>query len=162
MKLRLILTSNILLNNTIEGSRMEEIIYTIYKQLAQFDIDGQPPRKSNQRQLVTRGRGGKPMFIKSKAARDYVENFSEKVPEKFKKKWGSLKDDLRVDIHVWYPDRRSDLSVELILDCLEKAEVIKNDRYIREHHAYGHVDKENPRISITLSQRIRIQYKPEE
>lgn len=138
---------------------MEELTYTVYRQLAQFDIEGRPPRKSNQRQLVTRGRGGKPMFIKSKEAREYVSNFSEKVPDKFKQKWGSLEDDLRVDIHVWYPDRRSDLSIELILDCLEKAEVIKNDRYIREQHVYGYTDKENPRISVTLFQRLEIEHK---
>ncbi len=158
MKLQLIPILNIPRNNTIKGSSMEEKTYAFYRQLAQFDIDGRPPRKSNQRQLVTRGRGGKPMFIKSKAAREYMSNFSEKTPVKFKQKWGSLKDDLRVDIHVWYPDRRSDLSIELILDCLEKAEVIKNDRYIREQHVYGHVDKENPRISITLFQKLKIKH----
>jgi len=133
-----------------------EITYSIYQQLAQFDIVGRPPRKSNQRQLVTRGRGGKPMFIKSKEAREYMENFSEKVPDEYKQEWGSLKEDLMVKIYVWYPDRRSDLSIELILDCLEKAKVIKNDRYIREQHVYGDVDKENPRISVTLFRRINL------
>ena len=137
-----------------------EITYNIYQQLAHFDIAGRPPRKSNQRQIFTRVQSKtkrlRPMIVKSKEAREYMKNFSEKVPDEYKQEWGSLKEDLRVDIIVWYPDRRSDLSIELILDCLEKAEVVKNDRYIREQHVYGYVDKENPRISVTLFRRITL------
>ncbi len=122
-----------------------------YKLLAEFIITGQPPRKSNQRMIVSRGRGGPPMVIKSKEAREYLSHFIASVPEKYRDlNLGSLKDDLRLDIIVWYTSRRPDLSVELIKDCIEAAGVIKNDRYIREEHLYGFVDKQDPRTSIRL------------
>ncbi len=91
------------------------------------------------------------MVIKSKKAREYVTHFIASVPEAYRDlNLGTLKDDLRLDIIVWYPNRRSDLSVELIKDCIEAAGVIKNDRYIREEHLYGFVDKQDPRTSIRL------------
>lgn len=125
----------------------------MYTLLAEIAIEGQPPRKSNQRRLVRRGRGknARPMFIKSKEALQYIEDFALQVPSKYRnKEHGSLDENLRVDIAVWYTSRRPDLSVELILDCLEATKVIKNDRYIREVHTYGFVDKKNPRIKLRL------------
>lgn len=121
-----------------------------YELLAEFTIFGQPPRKSNRRRLVTRGRGGKPMFIKSKEALEYEKDFIKQTIGAYKQEWGSLKENLRLDVNVFYTSRRPDLSVELIMDCLSKAGVIKNDRYIREEHIFGYVDKYIPRISIRL------------
>lgn len=124
----------------------------MHELLAEITVMGQPPRKSNQRQLVRRGRGPKarPMIIKSKEARKYVKHFEESVSEADRQQYGSLDENLSVHVVVWYTSRRPDLSVELILDCLEGAKVIKNDRYIREVHSYGFVDKENPRVKIRL------------
>lgn len=122
-----------------------------YELLAEFTVTGQPPRKSNQRMIVRRGRGGSPMVIKSKKAREYVDHFIASIPEEYQTlNAGTLDDDLRLDIIVWYINRRSDLSVELIKDCIEAAGIIKNDRYVREEHLYGFVDKENPRTKIRL------------
>ncbi len=123
-----------------------------YILLAEFVIVGQPPRKSNQRRIVRRGRGknARPMLIKSAEALQYEKDFIKQVTGQYKQQWGSLEEDLRVDINVWYTNRRPDLSIELIKDCLTKAKVIKDDRYIREERTNGYVDKENPRISIRL------------
>lgn len=122
-----------------------------YELIAEFTVTGQPPRKSNQRIIARRGPGGSPMVIKSKKARDYVDHFITSVPEKYRDlNLGTLKEDLRLDIIVWYTSRRPDLSVELVKDCIEAAGVIKNDRYVREEHLYGFVDKENPRTMIRL------------
>ncbi len=122
-----------------------------YELLAEFTVSEQPPRKSNQRIIARRGPGGSPMVIKSKNARKYVDHFIPSVPEEYRTLGvGALDDDLRLDIIVWYTSRRPDLSVELIKDCLEAAGVIKNDRYVREEHLYGFVDKENPRTMIRL------------
>lgn len=123
-----------------------------YELLAEFTIIGQPPRKSNQRRIVSRGRGknARPMLIRSADALRYEKDFIQQVVGTHKQEWGSLKEDLRIDINVWYTSRRPDLSIELIKDCLTKARVIKDDRYIREERTNGYVDKENPRISIRL------------
>ncbi len=124
---------------------------TAYELLAEFTVLGQPPRKSNQRMVVSRGKGGPPMVIKSEKARTYVGHFVLSVPGEYRDMvHGSLEEDLRLDIIVWYTSRRPDLSIELIKDCIEAAGVIKNDRYVREEHLYGFVDKENPRTTIRL------------
>ncbi len=122
-----------------------------YELLVELTFAGQPPRKSNQRQIVTRGRHGPPMLIKSKEALTYVEAFQIMLPGEYRdRKYGSLDEDLRLDVIIWYTSRRPDLSIELVKDCLEKAGIIKNDRYIREEHIYGFVDKETPRMTLRL------------
>jgi Holliday junction resolvase RusA-like endonuclease len=131
----------------IEGGNMG------YDLIVEFEVEGKLPRKSNQRQLVRAGRGknARPMIIKSKEAREYIKKFRDSVPEEFHDiELGDLDTDLRLDVIVWYRDRRPDLSIELLKDAIEDAGVIKNDRYIREEHIYGFVDKENPRVKIRL------------
>ena len=57
----------------------------MYHLLTEITVEGQPPRKSNQRQIVRRGRGknARPMLIKSKEALQYVEAFLWQVPSKY-------------------------------------------------------------------------------
>ena len=107
-------------------------------------IQGEPASKANSRRLVTFG--GKPRVIKSKKALDYSREFAVQVkaPEQI------IIDDISVTVHVWYKTRRPDLDPSLIFDLLQKAEVIKNDRQIKEIHAYHHLDKENPRAWIMI------------
>jgi len=120
-----------------------------YKILAQFTIVGQPPRKSNSRQVVPR-KDGKVAVIKSKEALAYEEAFAQQVTGNLRMKYGSLSEDLAVEIVVYYGSRRPDLDVELILDCMEQQEIVRNDRYIVEKHEWGFVDKDNPRAVIRL------------
>jgi Holliday junction resolvase RusA-like endonuclease len=115
-----------------------------YDEVLTMEILGQPPRKSNSRRITKWGG-----IIKSDEALQYVQDFILQA-QYYGEPLGNLNQDLRVDIAVWYKNRRPDLSIELILDCLEKAGVIKNDRYVREHHVYGFVDKENPRVHIKI------------
>lgn len=123
----------------------------MYKLLMEFTVEGQPPSKSNRRQIIPRRGKTPPRLIKSKEARDYMKMFKEVIPEEyFDKEFGALDDDLRFDVIIWYASRRPDLSIELIKDALEDVGVIKNDRYIREEHTQGFVDKENPRITYRL------------
>ncbi len=78
-----------------------------------FVIHGEPASKANSRQLVTiRGR---PAFIKSKKARDYVKLFDQQcqtLPE-------LLEGDLAVVIKIYYASRRPDLDESVILDCMQ-------------------------------------------
>lgn len=59
--------------------------------------------------------------------------------------------DVSVTFEFYMPSRRGDPSniEKLILDALEGI-VYKNDRQVREHHCYGKIDKEVPRITITV------------
>ena len=109
-------------------------------------IYGEPASKANSRKLVLIK--GRPAFIKSKKARDYVEMFNKQCPVLDE----LMEGDLRVDITVYYRTRRPDLDVTLILDCLEKR-IYNNDRQVREQHLYWGLDKENPRAEILVQQR---------
>lgn len=113
-------------------------------------IPGQLPRKSNMRRIVRRGKGGPPMVIKSKEALAYFDTVTEIVTDEQKLKLGSLDKPLLIVANVYYKSRRPDLSIELLLDALEKAEVIKNDRYVREQFVGAYVDAERPRTELWL------------
>lgn len=51
-----------------------------------------------------------------------------------------LKTRLDVKVTAWYPDMRRDLDVEIVYDCLQKAGVIDNDRWIVKKVALRHPD----------------------
>ena len=55
-------------------------------------------------------------------------------------------------IDVFYDSRRPDLdnSLKVVLDCLQKAQAIKNDNLCMEINAKKHLDKENPRVEFSI------------
>ena len=107
-------------------------------------IHGEPASKANSRQLVTIK--GRPAFIKSKKARDYVKTFNDQCPV-----WDELiEGDVEAKIKIYYATRRPDLDESVILDCLE-GKVYKNDRQVKAKHIFWGLDKENPRAEIEVS-----------
>lgn len=126
---------------------------TTTKNSVQFIIYGEPASKANSRQLVTiRGR---PAFIKSKKARDYVKAFRLQCP----KLDPLILDDVSATITVYYASRRPDLDESVILDCMQATikkgvmlcgGIYKNDRQVKEKHVYWALDKENPRAEILI------------
>jgi len=109
-----------------------------------FVIFGEPASKANSRKLVTiRGR---PAFIKSQKARDYVEAFKKQCPSLGDQ---MLEGELYVRITIYYASRRPDLDESVILDCMQDL-IYKNDRQVRDKHVYWGLDKENPRAEIEV------------
>lgn len=108
-------------------------------------IHGEPCSKANSRRLV-KSKTGRPLFIKSQKALDYVKSFElqcRKVDPLFEK-------DVAVKITIYYASRRPDLDESLILDCMQGL-VYKNDRQVKEKHIiWGGVDKEDPRAVISV------------
>lgn len=81
----------------------------------------------------------------------YERNFPHFVPLEYRNlRLGSLTEPLAASIKVFYPSRRSDLDVALVLDCLQSAGVIANDRYIVEQHLFSAVDRVHPRVEIEI------------
>ena len=111
-----------------------------------FKIYGEPASKANSRKLVTiRGR---PAFIKSKKARDYVAMFDKQCPVLQE----LLEGDLSVTITIFYATRRPDLDESVILDCMQD-KIYKNDRQVKEKHIFWGLDRDNPRAEITVTEK---------
>lgn len=105
------------------------------------EVLGEPASKSNSRRLV-RVRGI-PRVIKSEKAIKYKKLFLSQVSEDH-----PIEGDIELGVVVWYATRRPDLDVSLIMDLLQEAGVIVNDRQIKIIKAYHQIDKENPRSFI--------------
>lgn len=105
-------------------------------------IEGQSPRKSNQRQILRRGRGGPPFIAKSDAAIAWTKQAALKCPAHAKQGVGAPDsnkepgDWLEIIFFMVYKNNQADLSVELALDALEEMGVISNDRYVLQYRAY--------------------------
>jgi Holliday junction resolvase RusA-like endonuclease len=136
------------MDGSIEGDKNRDI--PGYELLTEFEITGQPARKSNSRRIVKNKKTNKPLLIKSEVALNYTSEFLSQVPAEAKQRFGGLDKPLALYVVVYYKSRRPDLSIELIMDLLEKSGVVQNDRYIREQRAWGFVDKKNPRIRLRL------------
>lgn len=112
-------------------------------------VTGNLMSKSNSR-IITKF-GGRPRLIKKPKAIDYVEGALYQLQEQLRGHQTIL-GPVRMDITIWYDSRRPDLDVSLIQDILEKAGVYKNDRQVFEIHAAKKLDKENPRLQVTITE----------
>ena len=121
--------------------------------LAVHDIDwaweatilGEPASKSNQRRIVRMG--GKPRLIKSKKALGYARQFHLQAPRIDE----PILDDVLMWCRIHYATRRPDLDESLIMDALQAAESIGNDRQIKAKVVLWALDRENPRSEIKLA-----------
>ena len=108
-------------------------------------IFGEPCSKANSRRLV-KSKSGRPLFIKSKKALDYVKSFSQQCQSVNP----LITEAVSVIIRIYYASRRPDLDESLILDCMQGL-VYKNDRQVKEKHViWGGVDRDNPRAEISV------------
>lgn len=105
-------------------------------------IHGHPPSKSNSYEIVNVG--GRGTLAKTVQMRLYERDFGYQCTIKGLK----LGVRFRLAVDVYFRSNRSDLdnSLKIILDCLQKYEVIVNDRQCTEIFARKFVDKEDPRI----------------
>lgn len=110
-------------------------------------ILGNTPSKSNCYKIIKKG--GFPSLAKTPALKKYEDSFYMQVG----KYRGSMIDEFfEFEIDVYYPSNRSDLdnSLKVVLDCLQKVEVIKNDNKCTKIIARKFIDKENPRIEYKI------------
>lgn len=115
-----------------------------------LSLAGQPPRKSNSRRIVRHARTRRPMLIKSKAALAWTRAARTQIPLDARCGVGDPDHPLAITFWIRYASRRPDLSVELILDLLEDAGVISNDRNVFEFHAFKEIDPSNPGVDILI------------
>ena len=108
-------------------------------------ILGEPASKSNSRKVVLIR--GKVRVIKSAKALAYAKTFAQQC----KVLAPPIEGDIKLSIHIFYRTRRPDLDGSLIMDCLQ-GPVYVNDRQVKELHLFHHIDKENPRSEIRVTE----------
>jgi len=102
---------------------------------------GQLVSSKNRRRIVG-FKTGRPRLIKSKPALDYEKAAAKEVWRGAK----GIEGPVSLTAHVFYSTRRPDLDVQLLMDVLQKARVILDDRQIHQIIATKYVDKVNPRV----------------
>lgn len=113
-----------------------------------FVIFGEPASKANSRRLVmVRGR---PAFIKSKKAIDYMAEVRRQCEEQMS---GApmAEGDLRLELMIHYASRRPDLDESVLLDAMQGI-VFNNDRQVRQRMAYWGLDPDLPRTVVRVTQ----------
>lgn len=110
-------------------------------------VIGKPVSKSNSYRIITIN--GHASLTKTKEMKQYEESFIWQV--------GKIRDaqinvPFEFYIDVYFPSKRSDLDGMLkgVMDCLQKANVIKNDNNCCLIHARKFIDKENPRVEFKI------------
>lgn len=113
----------------------------------QMTILGDCPSKANSYKIVTLG--GHARLAKTKVLQAYEKSFALQC--KFRSL--DIKEFFQIDMDVYYPNNRKDLdgAWKIVLDCLQQNGVIHNDRECLELHARKMIDKNNPRVEITIT-----------
>lgn len=111
-------------------------------------IIGKCPSKSNAYRIVKFG--GHASLAKTKDLKQYENDFAKQCV-KYRNK--NIEGEFKFEMDVYYPDRRADIdnSTKVVLDCLQKANAIKNDRNCMEIHLRRFIDKQNPRIEFKIT-----------
>lgn len=110
-------------------------------------IKGNAPSKANAYNIVKVG--GYSRLAKTPALVKYEESF---IWQAGKLRDLNINEPFEFYIDVYYPSKRSDLdnSLKLQLDVLQRIKCIKNDNNCCLIHARKFVDKDNPRVEITI------------
>lgn len=116
--------------------------------LVSHTLNGQLPSLKNRRRLIPGKGGRKPMIIKSAEAMSYEAMFLASIPQEKRIGYGGP---VSLKVRVWYQSRRSDLSTELLMDLLQKAGIILNDRQVVHIESFKGLDPERPRVHFTVS-----------
>lgn len=118
----------------------------------EYTFIGNVPSKKNGREWVQRG--GKRYLTPSAAYKKWEKSHVPILKHKFK---SPKFEKFHIEIQIYYPNNRvrdTDNLETSILDCLKKADVIKDDRWqcqdppplVRQPI----IDKENPRVELKL------------
>lgn len=118
-------------------------------------IKGVVPSKSNSYRIVTIKskdplKKGFSSLAKTKEAKAYETAF---ILQCRKYRNANIDCEFNFEMDVYYPSRRADLdgSLKGILDCLQKANAIKNDNKANQLLIRRHIDKDNPRVEFSIT-----------
>ena len=132
---------------------MEESQQKVDTSFVRFEVFGEPPSKSNSYRIITlRNKAGKPhgSLAKSPELKKWEVNFGKQIPFEYRRL--ELAEDLHVTLDVYLSSHRKDLdnAAKGVLDCLQKGGVIKNDRLVTRLLMRKHIDRDRPRVKISI------------
>ena len=109
-------------------------------------LTGQLFSKSNSRMLIKKG--NRTISVKSVKAQ---KSFRDMVLQ-LKALWRKppVPEPAELVCYVYYPSRRQDLDLSLLMDALQAAGVVENDRHIFRIKATKIIDPDFPRIELTV------------
>jgi len=102
------------------------------------------------RRIPLRHRPG--VTIPNPECRAFERTFMDQVPGYARRALGGVDRPLKAQIIVYYPSMRSDLDCAFVYDLLQKSGVVRNDRYIRTKLEIARIDKDQPRVEITIQE----------
>lgn len=116
-----------------------------------FVLLGQPCAKGNSRRILRAGRGptARPFLAKSAEANAMVKDYVMQLRAQ-RRGAPTLTGPVRLVATIYYGSRRPDLDESLVMDALEEAGVIANDRQIEEKVIAKRIDKDNPRTECEV------------
>ena len=109
-------------------------------------VAGELASKANSRRYIRPG-----LIIKSPKALAYCDIFAFQVRPKPED--CILEGEVILTASIFYSSQRPDLDESLLMDCIQKSGLLKNDRQIREKHIYHGIDRERPRVEFELKRR---------
>lgn len=125
-----------------------------------FTILGECASKANSRRLVPTA-SGKVRSIKSGKGLDFERTALLQIPTEAKQ---MIDAPCAIRLRIFYRTERPDLDESLLLDCLQarykrakngmrvllQRGVVTNDRLFRVKHVYHAIDRDNPRVEVTV------------
>lgn len=112
-------------------------------------ITGAPPSMKNGRRIVRNPRSGSPMLVKSAEALEWARQAVQELGPQ--RPVEPIATDVAMYAQITYRDRRPDLCIALLMDVLEDAGIVKNDRLIRRVIADALVDRECQGVAVVLA-----------
>lgn len=110
-------------------------------------IKGELVSKSNSRMITSLG--GHIRSIKSAKALLWMDGAVKQLRIEWKNK-KTIEKPVGLELQVFYSSRRPDLDIALVMDALQNAEVLKNDRQVYELYARKLLDKNDPRVELNI------------
>ena len=132
-------------NHLMFGALLSYSLLSTFQYLEMIEtIYGLVPSKSNCYRFA-----GKFMY-KTKALKEYEESFLEQCVV-YKDK--NIEGNLRIQVTVYYPNRKSDIdnSLKVLLDMMQKVKAFDNDNKVAEIEIFKRLDKENPRVEFSIT-----------
>ena len=119
--------------------------------MTQETIFGQIPGKANHYQAVPDGHGGR-RIIKDETIRAYERSFCQQC-KVYRNK--AIDRPFRLYAVVYHSSNRYDIdnSIKTLLDCLQYARAITDDKYCVALNAEKRIDKRNPRVTFAIEEQ---------